>query len=462
MRTHKISDNYTQFASQNASQDFDIKREKNKRIKFTDITIKYLKTSGKRDIYWCEGMPGFGIRVSSNGNKTWIYMYRFAGKPRFMTLGKYPNMPLFEARIAYAEAVGKLKAENIDPGKEKVIANNFTKEAPTVEQFIELYAEYNQKKGKITWVDERRELIKNLVPYIGMLKMHQVKKKDLAPIFQNIVMKGNAPKGVRQIFAYTRHMFNVAVMWDYVEFNPCAGIKLDIKQGRRERHLSPKEVYLFWHGLDKVDLVPVMRLAAKFMLCTMTRGVEVRTMEWKHLDEKAGVWTIPRTKNAKMHRIHLHHHALEILREVKRFTGNAQYVFGATKKILFPDEPQKELNTFYRTSLCRVTRKIQSVMSECEPFHMHDLRRTAATLVIAMGCPRYWAKLLLNHTDHDVTGIYDQYAYDWEKSKGMEILDYVIDRIIASPTVDEVPSILELRSEIIEKGIYRKELHSSY
>jgi hypothetical protein len=44
----------------------------------------------------------------------------------------------------------------------------------------------------------------------------------------------------------------------------------------------------------------------------------------------------------------------------------------------------------------------------------------------------------------------------------MEILDYVIDRIIASSTVDDVPSILELRSEIIENGIYRKELCSAY
>ena len=68
-------------------------------MKFTDRGILALKSKSERYERWEDGRTGFGIRVSPRGRKSWLYMYRFNGKARRMTLGVYPNMSLADARI---------------------------------------------------------------------------------------------------------------------------------------------------------------------------------------------------------------------------------------------------------------------------------------------------------------------------------------------------------------------------
>ena len=60
-------------------------------MKFTDRSIKALIASEKRYIEWKDGGGGLGIRVTPNGRKTFIFMYRFDGRARMMTLGVYLN-----------------------------------------------------------------------------------------------------------------------------------------------------------------------------------------------------------------------------------------------------------------------------------------------------------------------------------------------------------------------------------
>ena len=73
-------------------------------MKFTNASIKALKTESERYEAWEENGKGFGIRVSPVGRKSWIYMYRFEGRARRMTLGVYPAMTLADAHVKHAEA----------------------------------------------------------------------------------------------------------------------------------------------------------------------------------------------------------------------------------------------------------------------------------------------------------------------------------------------------------------------
>ena len=69
------------------------------RLKMTDKSIKAIKppATGRRE-YWDADPKGFGLRVSETGGKTWIFRFRFDGCYERMTLGRYPTMPLAEAR----------------------------------------------------------------------------------------------------------------------------------------------------------------------------------------------------------------------------------------------------------------------------------------------------------------------------------------------------------------------------
>jgi hypothetical protein len=59
----------------------------------TDRKVASLK-AGDPEEWWDEKVPGFGIRVSSKGKKTWFVMYRYAGLRRRLKLGHYPDVDL--------------------------------------------------------------------------------------------------------------------------------------------------------------------------------------------------------------------------------------------------------------------------------------------------------------------------------------------------------------------------------
>ena len=97
--------------------------------KLTDFTIKNLKAKDKRYTEW--GERGFGLRVTPNGVKTFVFKYRFNGKVRWMTLGTYGDKTLADAHDAHAEAL-KMLRQGIDPGAKAIEDREAERQAPTV------------------------------------------------------------------------------------------------------------------------------------------------------------------------------------------------------------------------------------------------------------------------------------------------------------------------------------------
>ena len=65
----------------------------------TELTIRKLTPKGNARIeLWDDKMPGFGVRVSPRGTKSFVLMYYVAGRKRRLTLGRFPTMSLAKAR----------------------------------------------------------------------------------------------------------------------------------------------------------------------------------------------------------------------------------------------------------------------------------------------------------------------------------------------------------------------------
>jgi hypothetical protein len=62
-----------------------------RRVKFTDRSLKALKPppKPKQLDYFDDSLPGFGQRVSYNGRKSWVVLYRCNGEKARLTLGRY-------------------------------------------------------------------------------------------------------------------------------------------------------------------------------------------------------------------------------------------------------------------------------------------------------------------------------------------------------------------------------------
>ena len=76
--------------------------------------VEYAKSPERgQAVYWDQKLPGFGLRVSCGGGKTWVYAYRHAGKMKWMKLGSYPGTSLADARAAAHIAAAKHSAARI-------------------------------------------------------------------------------------------------------------------------------------------------------------------------------------------------------------------------------------------------------------------------------------------------------------------------------------------------------------
>src|SRR5712691_9322115 len=113
-------------------------------MKLTDLAVASIKppASGRIEI-WDAMLPGFGLRVSEKGSKSWVVLYRVHGRSmgkRRLTLGRYPIISLAKARER-ARKIFEVASEGIDPTEAqapvRAPAPSFEKVA---EQFIRRYA----------------------------------------------------------------------------------------------------------------------------------------------------------------------------------------------------------------------------------------------------------------------------------------------------------------------------------
>src|SRR5258706_3027896 len=134
-----------------------------RRIHFTDRGLRALKPPPppKQVDYFDSSLPGFGLRVSYKGRKSWIVLYRCNGVKGRLTLGRFDILPLVDARERAREA---LKAAS--QGNDPAVARDRDREAPTFKQLAARYIEEYAKPRKRTWQKGQRLLTTNLLPVL--------------------------------------------------------------------------------------------------------------------------------------------------------------------------------------------------------------------------------------------------------------------------------------------------------
>jgi integrase len=192
-----------------------------------------------------------------------------------------------------------------------------------------------------------------------------------------------------------------------LDVSPAATVDKPAKEERRDRVLSEDEIQSFWFGLDKAVMSENVRIALKLCLVTAQRRAEIAGLRNSEID--GDWWTLPkeRSKNAKPHRTYLSPLARNL---IKGASGN-DYVFPSPRAD-GPIQPQSLIIALARNRDRVVDGKL---LFDMPRFTVHDLRRTAATRMAEIGIPRFDIAKVLNHTDQEVTAIYDHYAYDAEK-----------------------------------------------
>lgn len=406
------------------------------RKRLTDARIRSLRAKSERYEVW-DTEPGFGLRIAPSGRKSFVYLYRFEGKPRRLTLGAYPRMSLADAREQVAIAAKKVD-KDIDPGKEKVQSRKGLRDAESFEVLARQWVDRWAKPNRKSWKEAERQLELDAIPAWGKRKAYDIKRRDVIDLIEGIVDRGS-PVMANRTLQLVKQVFTFGVQRGIVDASPAVAIDKPAKETRRDRVLSDLEIKAFWNGLDRAMMTEGVRTALKLCLVTAQRRAEVTGMRRSEID--GSWWTIPkeRTKNGKAHRVPLSPLAKKLIAQAD---GN-DYLFPSGRKRdtegkPIPIEPRALTNAITKNR----TRKIdETLIWDFPRFCTHDLRRSAATKMAELGTPRFDIGKVLNHSDHEITAVYDHYAYDVEKKKALLKWSKCLEEILRGKMKRKVVSI---------------------
>jgi integrase len=239
-------------------------------------------------------------------------------------------------------------------------------------------------------------------------------------------------------------MFEYAVERSILDASPLWGIKKMYKTTSRDRVLDNNEIKYFWNNFATViNCSKVTELTLKTMLATGQRSGEVRHMKTEDLNYQNLIWTIPASisKNKKEHRVPLSPLAIELIREAYQLHKKHDYIFSSPVK---PNEPMD------RHAIARPVANF-SKKGDIEKFTPHDLRRTFTTHCTRNGLRRDWIKYVLNHSEGDVTAVYDKYEYDDEKKSILDAWAGILLEIINSGDEQEEEKTDVVNFLLVEK-----------
>jgi hypothetical protein len=255
-----------------------------RRIRFADRTLRPPPRPKQLD-YFDDSLPGFGLRISYNGRKSWVVLYRCNGVKGRLTLGRFDVVPLVEAR-EQARNVLRMAARGDDPATQK----SRDREAPSFQQLADRYVEEYAKPKKRTWRKDRRLLDTNLIPALGRKKAHLITRADLRAALNDIKNRP-APIEANRTFEVVRKLFNWAVEEEILSESPVFKLPKPAEELSRERTLAEDELQALWAALESAGRI--VRGVFRIMLLSARRRNEVSHMRWADLDRREGWWNIP-------------------------------------------------------------------------------------------------------------------------------------------------------------------------
>jgi Arm DNA-binding domain len=148
------------------------------RARLTELGIRRLRAPEKDRLeVWDTLLPGFGVRATPTGHKTFMAMYRARGVQRRLTLGNYPAVTLAAARKLARKAFAEV-AEGRDPSVEKRERRGRGK-ADSFRAVAAEYLERHAKRHKRSWREDERLINRELLPQWGTRRISEISKADV-------------------------------------------------------------------------------------------------------------------------------------------------------------------------------------------------------------------------------------------------------------------------------------------
>ncbi len=366
-------------------------------MKLNKSTIDKLQfdPSGPATQYaWDDSFPGFGVRLYSNGAKSYIIKLRVGRKQRVVTVSKVHVQTLQEARNEAREMLMQAHT-GTDPMEERRKGLR----GPTINSLADDYLERHAKIHKKTWKADERRINRYIKPKLGTTQVSAITRSDIAQI-HNQITKNGTPYEANRVLRLLSTIFSYAIQWGYFQGdNPAKGIKLN-RETKRDRWITPEELPRLAQAIDE-EPSPIIRGAFWLYLLTGLRKGELLNAKWADIDFETQELKIEDTKADRPHYLPLSSAALEVIRTIPEVEGNPYLIAG--------DKPGKPVYDLKRSwDRIRTKAKVQDV-------RLHDLRRTVGSWLAQGGNTLHLIGRVLNHSNASTTQVYARFGQNHVK-----------------------------------------------
>jgi integrase len=327
-------------------------------------------------------------------------------------------------------------ADGVNPVERKR-AERRTASVRSFEAVAERFLNEHARRKKKSADQDERNLRLHVLPAWKNRAIHDIRRGDVIELVEGLIAD-QKPVLANRVQSLISSIFSFAIDSDLVDANPCARLRKRGEERAIDRVLTDPEIQLFW---KRVVLPPVGRavgLAMRLQLLTGTRPSEAagaRLEEFSKLDDPAkAAWVLPgsRTKNGRPHLIALSHAALDVI-------SAARELIDDDAECLFPS-PTNKGDPVDGHSLAVAMRRLAESEKllgraakswKARPPTPHDLRRTFATRLSALGVTKEDRDACLNHTPTDVgSKHYDLYEREKEKRTAVTLWADALGKII--------------------------------
>ena len=391
--------------------------------------------AGQRTDHWDTLVPGFGVRVTDRGAKSYVLYARFppSRKPARRALGSATRLNLAAAR-QMARAWLDLIAQGKDPaalareGQLAAQRSQRTTFAVVAEDWLRTVVIGRQRKAAEVVRDTRRLLIAAW----GSKPITEITARDVRDLIAPLT---RTPGQARNTLGYVKRLFAWATAQDYgLETSPAEKLlRKDLigTQAIRQRVLTAAELRALWQASVKLGYPygPLVQMLA----LTGQRKSEVAEAHWSEFDLPQKIWTVPaaRMKGNAAHVVPLTDDVIEILQGLPRFR-KGDYVFSATYG-------SKPVNGFSKYKARLDKAMATELGGQADHFVIHDIRRTMRTGLSALPIPDNVRELVIAHARPGLHKVYDQHSYINEKRHALELWAARLCNIVNPPAANVVP-----------------------
>jgi len=401
----------------------------------TKLLIDSIKPPEFKDqiFYRDEKIAGFAVRVTRSGTISFIVEKRdIRGKVKRVTLGKYPEVTLSEARD---KAMEKLVAMRAGEGPSNASMAKI--------KLLRAYNDYllaNPDLKPSTVNDYEKSLNNHLADWQDM-PLLTITKEKVRQKHQEIGLKtkSRANSAMRLLRAIMNHAID-NYLDEYgneiIKVNPVRGLKF-YKISRRQMYIKEHQLSAWYKAVDSLHdgyLFSPASTARDYLLVLLFTGLrreEAACLKWEDVDLKDRSLTIRNTKNGNDHTLPLPDYLYDLFRKRKE-VAMSKYVFAGSGK---------------KGHVVSINRHLTKVIARSNlKFCLHDLRRTFATVADRLDMNGYTIKGLLNHSQlNDVTAGY--IIADVERMR--KSMGRITDYLLSTMDVESSNKIIDFKSHLI-------------